>query len=136
MPAWAVPLPLPYMHVKLNTANSELNQRVMKGGVMFEPNPNRVRAEVRVMWPGGPSRRWSKTRTSEASMPYGEDDGYVGSYMCQGCGEPTVGLQRVICRAQGAGKWFCAACRDAERSKEGGATEHYPVPEVREGVQA
>jgi len=83
---------------------------------MFEPNPNRVRAEAREMWPGGPSRRWSKTRSPEATMPYGENGGYVGSYVCQGCEESTGGVYRVICRSQVARKWLCAACRSIEMS--------------------
>lgn len=95
----------------------------------------RVEAEVRVMWPGGPSRQWSKTRCSEAPMPYGESDGYAGSYVCQGCGVPTVGVQRVICRAQTASRWLCAGCRD-EKPQRAESTERTTAPEVRRGVAA
>ena len=79
-----------------------------------ERKPNGVRAQVRVMWAGGPSRRWSKTRCSEATMPYGENDGYAGNYVCQGCGVPTCAIQRVIRGVQEASRWLCAECRDTD----------------------
>ncbi len=90
----------------------------------FARNPDKVHiaAEVRVMWPGGPSRRWSAVKCSEASLQYGEDGGYAGSYVCQGCGEPTVGVYdvpgRLEQRPQVARTWVCAECRTSLKPKK------------------
>lgn len=86
---------------------------------MFTPNPNRVRAEVRVMWAGGPSRRWSAQRCSEAPDPHeSKIGGYTGSYVCQACTLPAVGVQCVKPRSGGASLWLCASCRDLQKPKK------------------
>ena len=90
---------------------------------MSKANPNRVRAEVRVMWPGGPSRKWSPVKCTEAHDFY-EDPrdatlrGYTGSYVCQGCGVPTVGVQRLGEEYKGLPVWVCGPCRDAESANK------------------
>ena len=72
----------------------------------FERNPDtvQVKAEVRVMWPDGPSRRWSSVRCSEARDPYGEKDGYVGNYVCQSLYPTSHGplLRKSRARSTGA----------------------------------
>jgi hypothetical protein len=84
----------------------------------FERNPEKeqIKAGVKLMWPEGPSRRWSSIRCGEARLPY-ENGGFVGQYVCQGCKEPTVGVYRVISRGQVAILWLCAECAKMELAK-------------------
>jgi hypothetical protein len=84
----------------------------------FERNPDKIHipAQVRIMWPGGPSRRWSPVSgCSEARMPYGEKGEFCGQYVCQGCGEATSGVYMVPQAPkqdrQGPAPWLCAECR-------------------------
>jgi hypothetical protein len=87
---------------------------------MFPRNPDKIRipAEVRVMWPDGPSRRYSETRIPEASLPYGENGCYVGNYICQHCTLPCQGVYGVKVGAQMAKKWLCSACLDASKPRK------------------
>lgn len=91
----------------------------------FERNPDtvQVKAEVRVMWPDGPSRRWSSVRCSEARDPYGEKDGYVGNYVCQACTLPVMALYCVKAGREVPARWICAGCLDAEKPKKKPTTE-------------
>src|SRR5215469_16960575 len=76
---------------------------------MFERKPETfVAAEVRVMWPGGPSRMYSPVKCSAAPIGYA-DGGFVGSYVCQKCGQPEAGVYRVKAGAQ-TGMWICGRC--------------------------
>ena len=79
---------------------------------MFERNPNKVavETEIRVMWPSGPSRRFSQVSNSQAKTPL-ETGGYAGSYVCQECGDNCVGVYETPFG------WVCGGCKDARRVK-------------------
>ena len=82
----------------------------------FEINPNAIQPEAKILWPDGPTRLWSLIRCNGAHMPQ-HNGGFAGNYVCQGCGEPVVGVYRVIHRVEVARNWICATCRDRERTK-------------------
>jgi hypothetical protein len=63
--------------------------------------------EIRVMWPGGPSRLCSDEKGSRAAFPYCTG-GYVGVYVCQACGVSVAGVYRSQQR------WLCAGCFEAK----------------------
>ncbi len=69
------------------------------GAVALKASPVGAR-----MWHGGPLRRWSPVRTASCQMPLASG-GYGGSYLCDGCQKPVVGIYR----AREA--WLCAACK-------------------------
>ena len=81
----------------------------------FERNPNMIQAEVKVMWPDGPSRMWSAVRCGGAAMPQ-ENGGFAGSYVCQACEVPVAGVYRVFCTVRLRERWLCAACRTGEKA--------------------
>lgn len=61
--------------------------------------------ELRQMWKGGPLRRWSMTKTPKT--PNGYSRGFVGSYVCAVCHEPSEGVYAV---REPLG-WLCGPCR-------------------------
>ena len=65
------------------------------------------------MWKGGPTRNWSKESCSQAQDLYA-GGGYVGGYICQGCGKPAMGVYCEKPDAKGRRRWVCAECRGAE----------------------
>jgi hypothetical protein len=69
---------------------------------------------TRRMWAGGPLRRLSPIRSAGCQIPL-EGGGYGGSYVCDECLMPVVGVYRVIQGVQGRETWLCAACKDAAR---------------------
>lgn len=77
-----------------------------------------AQASVRRMWPGGPLRRWSAARGAGCTMPL-DSGGYGGSYVCDGCRGPVVGLYSVIRGVQRRAMWLCAACK-AQPGTHGG----------------
>jgi hypothetical protein len=66
--------------------------------------------ECRRAWQGGPLRQWSSIREHSNQMPHSAG-GYSGSYVCDGCLMPVVGVYRAIHRVQGQQSWLCASCR-------------------------
>ena len=69
--------------------------------------------EIRQMWPNGPSRIWSQTKGSMADLRY-EPDGFVGSYVCQGCNQPVAGVYRSGTSKTGE-NWLCGGCAKREK---------------------
>lgn len=70
---------------------------------LFKRAPENVSDEVRVMWPNGPSRK------------YNVATGKRGSYVCQGCQRPTIGVYRVLVPVQVANRgivWICGKCKN------------------------
>ena len=67
--------------------------------------------QVRSMWLHGPSRIWSPTRQSGASLP-AAGGGYHGAYTCQQCQKPCPGVFRVLAAQEEAEKWLCGGCRN------------------------
>jgi len=43
--------------------------------------------------------------------------GFGGSYVCDGCAEPVVGVYRVIHRVQRRESWLCASCKARQPAK-------------------
>jgi hypothetical protein len=81
--------------------------------------------EVRRMWEGGPLRQWSKDNPQRNLTGYAvglgnELEGYVGSYVCEECGEPCGGVYRRRGAAGGEAKWVCGACRSGRGKNKGG----------------
>lgn len=67
---------------------------------------NRVPEATR-MWSGGPLRLFSETRFSGSiQVESGQRTGFAGSYVCDECKEPSIGVY-----AAGPG-WICAGCKD------------------------
>ena len=81
--------------------------------MVFEKNPDRVEkpAEVKIIWSGGPSRRWSEERCPQATLPL-ETGGYSGMYVCQRCNEAVIGVYRVFSIPQTRHWWICGGCRE------------------------
>jgi hypothetical protein len=68
-------------------------------------SPTARQPMVRQMWEGGPLRRWSQAKTPQT--PMGHSTGFVGSYVCGQCLEPSEGVYRLR-EPQG---WLCGACK-------------------------
>ncbi len=66
--------------------------------------------EHRRMWEGGPLRQFSPERNTTCKMYYESPGlkGYVGAYVCDGCGEPSPGIYSPHHPHR---KWLCAACK-------------------------
>ena len=64
---------------------------------------------VRRMWEGGPLQQFASRPLGGNWMWYSNPllTGYVGSYVCDRCQEPTVGVYR---QHNGA-EWVCGGCR-------------------------
>ena len=60
---------------------------------------------VRQMWEGGPLRRWSSAKSPQTPMGYAT--GFVGSYVCGLCHEPSEGVYRL----REPHKWVCGPCK-------------------------
>lgn len=60
---------------------------------------------VRQMWKSGPLRRWSPVKTPQT--PMGHSSGFVGSYVCGHCHEPSEGVYRL----REPHKWVCGPCK-------------------------
>lgn len=58
------------------------------------------------MWLNGPCRYYSEQEFSSGSKLYGKVQGYVGSYVCEVCVKPTVGVYRLK-----ANIWVCGSCK-------------------------
>jgi hypothetical protein len=69
--------------------------------------------EVRQMWESGPLRRWSPTKTTQTPLGYSE--GFVGSYVCAQCSEPSEGVYRL----REPKKWVCGLCKRTARPRGG-----------------
>jgi hypothetical protein len=73
--------------------------------------------EHRVMWPNGPSRRFSEVRTTLTLLSY-DLGGFVGNYVCQGCEVPCIGVYRLNVRDSYARNWICDHCKKAKPSRK------------------
>jgi hypothetical protein len=62
--------------------------------------------QVKVMWKGGPLRRWSASKTTLAPLGF-SDGGFVGSYVCAECSTPCEGVYYV----REVLKWLCGPCK-------------------------
>jgi hypothetical protein len=89
--------------------------------------------EHRIMWEGGPARRFSETRTSLTSMPYA-NGGFVGNYVCGVCNEACGGVYAAKLPSRHAGMWICGACRNSEIAQN--AKPRNPRSRARGGREA
>ena len=65
--------------------------------------------QIRRMWEGGPLRNWTERATSVTRLKYsGAIGGYVGAYLCEGCGQVSDGVYQSRGAEQ---KWLCGACK-------------------------
>lgn len=60
-------------------------------------------ATRRRMWDNGPLRVWSEFPRNGSQMQHGKG-GFVGAYICDGCGQPVAGLYR---DTASLGRWVC-----------------------------
>ena len=77
--------------------------------------------EIKRMWPTGPLRQWSNDpvhRNSWNLYQCNSSHGFVGSYVCDDCREPVVGVYR----QKRSEKWLCKACHVAT-----GGSKHTPT---------
>jgi hypothetical protein len=72
--------------------------------------------EIRQIWKFGPLRRWSPTKTAQTALGYSV--GFVGSYVCARCSEPSDGVYKL----REAKEWVCGPCR-RELETSGGARQ-------------
>ena len=75
--------------------------------------------EIRRMWENGPLRQWSATKHGRW-IP-SANGGYSGSYVCDHCRHPVVGVYRQTwpnVGVQDCQNWFCASCRSELRPKQ------------------
>jgi hypothetical protein len=67
--------------------------------------------EIIRQWDGGPVRQITTER--KGSWIVRGDGTFAGQYVCDGCGEPSIG---VYGPSEG-NKWLCGGCRNQSKSK-------------------
>ena len=60
------------------------------------------------MWPGDPSRLWSRVRDRGCRIPHAGGE-FGGSRVCDGYLVPVVAVCRVLTLLQDRDSWLCAA---------------------------